>query len=192
MPARQPADKSLGGLGTGAGAIIRVQMPAIALSTNESLGWVGNETRAKLGGETAPHTHGTLTRVLHGILEQADPSQHTFGDLERALKEVLDDVDLQVSDAARGELILANALQIKTAKLMADLDEQGARQIIAGLEEAITRREQQKDYWPEGRLNLGIAYACLGQYEEARRWLEEAVNMLRYPSDIGRSEQTLA
>lgn len=153
----------------------------------------GRGKRAQLTGEPVPRFHGALTSQLHGILESADPSGETFGDLERSLKEAFEhDLTVKVSDATRGQLVLANNIATRASELMVRLDEQRARQIIAGLEEVITRREQQGDYWPEGRLNLGIAYASLGEYEAAKRWLEDAVNMFRYPSYIPRSEQMKA
>ena len=93
-------------------------------------------------------------------------------------------------DATQGQLVLANnVVHTQASELLACLDERPASEIIAGLEEVIARREQQGDYWPEGRLNLGIAHACLGEYEDARRWLEDAVNILRYPSYIPRASR---
>ncbi len=124
----------------------------------------------------------------------ADASRETFDDLERSLKEAFGhDVTVRVSDATRDQLVLANnTVCTRADELIARLEEQRARQIIAGLEEVIARREQQGDYWPEGRLNLGIAYACLGEYENARRWLDDAVDIFRSPSYIPRSEQMAA
>ena len=113
-------------------------------------------------------------------------------DIERALKELFDDVTVRASETARSQIVLADPLHTQASELMARLDQQRAREIIAGLEEVVAKREKQGDYWPEGRLNLGIAYACLGEYENARRWLDDAVNILRYPSYIPRSEQMAA
>jgi hypothetical protein len=89
-------------------------------------------------------------------------------------------------------LVLADELVGTADALLVHMGEQRARRIIATLEEVIARREQQGDYWPEGRLNLGIAYACLGEYEDARHWLDDAANMLKYPSYIPRSAEMAA
>lgn len=154
---------------------------------------VGKEKRVQFAGEPAPRFHGALTSGLHTILYRADPSRESFDDLERALKEVFGhDVTVKVSDATRGQVVLANPIVTRANELTARLDEQRAPEIIAGLEEVVAKREEQGDYWPEGRLNLGIAYACQGEYEAARRWLDDAVNMLRYPSHFPGSEQMLA
>jgi tetratricopeptide (TPR) repeat protein len=163
-------------------------MPVV-LSTDALQERIGTEKQTQLTGDTAQQPHGALTSALHAILERADPTRDTFGDLERALIEVSDDVTLQASDATRRQLVFANELQIRASTLVTRLDEQCTREIIAGLQEVIARREQQGDYWPEGRLNLGIAYACLGQYEDAQRWLDDAVNMFRYPADAGRDRR---
>ena len=62
-------------------------------------------------------------------------------------------------------------------KLLGQLEELCLRQVIETLTKTIQHRETQEDYWPEGRLNAGIAYAILGDYQVARRWLEEAVDI---------------
>jgi tetratricopeptide (TPR) repeat protein len=153
----------------------------------------GKEGEAQLTGEPSPRFHGTLTRELHGILERAKPGRETVPNLERSLKEGFGDgVAVRIAQGAQDSLLLADELMGRADALLARIGERRARQVIAALEEVIARREQQGDYWPEGRLNLGIAYACLGEYEDARRWLDDAANMLKYPSYIPRSEQMLA
>jgi len=154
----------------------------------------GKEERVRFTGEPAPRFHGTLTKQFYEILTSADASRETFGDLERSLQEAFGhDVTVRVADATRDQIVLANnTVCTRADELIARLEEQRPRQIIAGLEEVIARREQQGDYWPEGRLNLGIAYACLGEYENARRWLADAVDMFRSPSYIPRSQQMAA
>lgn len=150
---------------------------------------VGREKEAQLAGEPAPRFHGTLTSELHGILERTKPGRETIADLERSLKEVFEHgIAVRISDGAGGRLLLANQVLGRADELLVRMGEQRARRIIADLEEVIARRQQRGDYWPEGRLNLGIAYACLGEYEQAKHWLEDAENMLKYPSYIGRSE----
>ena len=161
-------------------------------ATEDRRNWMGVETEAKLG-QGAEQVHGTLTGALYAILDRADAARESYGELERDLQKALRGILVKVAEAARGQVILTNQITLPRAReliqhLMAGPDEQRAREIIAGLQEVITRREQQGDYWPEGRLNLGIAYACLGEYQDAERWLDEAVDMFRRPSNIGRSK----
>lgn len=154
----------------------------------------GKEKQAKVTGEPDLRFHGTLTSQLLETFHQADPERETFDNLDRDLEKVFEhNVTVNVPDAIRSQLVFANNIvHARCSKLLALLDEHHEREIIVNLEEVITRREQQGDYWPEGRLNLGIAYACLGEYEAARRWLEDAVNILRYPSYVPRSQQMAA
>lgn len=150
------------------------------------------EEQTKLAGEQAPCYHGTLTSQLHKFLESADASRETFGDLERSLKEVFgDNLTIKLSAAARHQPVFANHLA-RASELMTRLDQRDEHAIIDGLKQVIERREKQQDNWPEARLNLGIAYACLGEYGEARRWLEEATRMIEYPSYIPASQQKAA
>jgi hypothetical protein len=154
---------------------------------------VGKEEEVRLAGEPSPRFHGALTSELHAILERTKPGRETIGDLERALKEGFGDgVAIRISEGARDRLVLADELVGTADALLMHMGEQRARRIIATLEEVIARREQQGDYWPEGRLNLGVAYACLGEYEDARHWLDDAANMLKYPSYIPRSAEMAA
>lgn len=153
----------------------------------------GGETQVEVTDEPSPRFHGTLTNHLRGLLERADPSRETLGDLERSLKHLFGDtLTVKLSESTRDRTLFANELVSTAESLLVRLDQQHARQIIAVLEEVIARRELQEDYWPEGRLNLGIAYASLEEYDDARRWLDDAVNMLRHPSYVGRGEEMAA
>lgn len=49
--------------------------------------------------------------------------------------------------------------------------------IVAFLQEAVAKREARNDLWPEGRLQLGIAYAALKEYPAARRTLDEVIRI---------------
>lgn len=150
----------------------------------------GKEELVQLADETTERFHGALTRNMLEILEHATPNDYLLDDLARSLKEVfLDDVTIKGAQGARSQFLLAGSQHNKAHMLLERMDQQQEHQIIAVLEDMIKRRELQRDYWPEGRLNLGIAYACLGEYEKARRWLQEAVNMFRNPSYILHSDQ---
>jgi hypothetical protein len=162
---------------------------ALHVSPEQPREVVGREKEVQLAGEPAPQLHGTLTSELHGILERARPGRETVAKLERSLKEVFEHgVAVRIPGGTEGRLFLASQTLGRADELLVRLGEQRARRIIADLEEVIARRQQQGDYWPEGRLNLGIAHACLGEYEQAKYWLDDAANMLKYPSYLGRSE----
>ena len=163
--------------------------------TSEPLGEsTGEEKRVQLSGEPAKRLHGSLTIQLCEFLQGADLAGATVDDLERSFVERFrQNVAVKIAEGVRDQtLFAAYAVRSRSIELLKHLDELEAREMIAGLEATIAQRQQQGDYWPEGRLNLGIAYACLGEYDGAKRWLEDATNMLRYPSYVQRSEQMAA
>jgi tetratricopeptide (TPR) repeat protein len=65
---------------------------------------------------------------------------------------------------------------------LARLEKEATAQAISILSRMIEQREQQNDPYPEGRLNLGVAYASLGDYERALPLLERAVALYTDPT----------
>lgn len=67
-------------------------------------------------------------------------------------------------------------------------------QIAGFLQSVISKREARGDLWPEGRLQLGIAYAELQNYENAQRVLEEVRQICSsggtYRSDVDSATQS--
>lgn len=150
----------------------------------------GMEELMQVADETTKRSHGFLTWNVLEILAHANPNDYSPDDLARSLNEVLGPrVTIKIAEEARTQLLLADSHHSKANELLKRMAQQQEHQIIDVLKDMIKRRELQRDYWPEGRLNLGIAYACLGEYEEARRWLQEAVIMFRDSSYILHSDQ---
>ena len=144
----------------------------------EELALVGREREVQLPGESPPRVHGVLTHTLIQVLEQADPVHTRLTDLESFLGDALSILDLLATDDAKDRLLFASPALSTAVEMTQALEQQDLRQIIDTLEKVIARKESQDDYWPEGRLNVGIAYAALGDHPAARRWLEEAVAIL--------------
>ena len=64
-------------------------------------------------------------------------------------------------------------LQGKVFQLLAESDREPIRQVIHILRRSI---EQRKDFSPEGHLNLGVAYAALGDHDNSIAALERAID----------------
>lgn len=138
---------------------------------------VGQELEAQLPTESALRRHGSLTIALIQALEGIDPTQRSVRDLESSVRD-LAPLSFQILCDAEDSLLLSSPSPLRGLELIGQLEELRLRQTIETLGKVIARREAQDDYWPEGRLTLGIAYAAKGDYDTARRWLEEAVAIL--------------
>ncbi len=56
-------------------------------------------------------------------------------------------------------------------------EQKSLREIAEFMQEVVQKREARGDLWPEGRLQLGIAYAALKEYADARRVLDEVIRI---------------
>lgn len=153
---------------------------------------VGAVEKKRLLDEPQEELHGVLTAELVRILERADPSGLLAGELEGQLRVVFQDrirIDLE-RDLARRPLF-TSVLHSQALALLEQIEQAGLRQAIEALANAIEQRQQLDDPWPEGRLNLGIAYATAGDFAAAQRSLEEAVD-LGSGKDLFRQEAMMA
>ena len=123
--------------------------------------------------------HGQLTAVLVRCLERTDSSTTVFADVIRQLNNewVEKDVSIRASAEALPRPVLASAAHFEVMQRAIELERAPLRKIIALLKRAIDQRQKAEDYWPEGRLNAGIAFAVSGDYEQARRLLDETVDI---------------
>ena len=143
-------------------------------------------TKGELVDGELPRT--TLTAELRHWLRSANQGA-TVSELELVLRQQFPErLVFLTSEETSQEPFFSTPHTGRALAILQDLLDDPVRQAIAHLREAITVREQQGDPWPEGRLNLGIAYAQVGDYDQAQRWLTEAVNFLRYPDYGHRAE----
>jgi tetratricopeptide (TPR) repeat protein len=131
-----------------------------------------------------------LLFALADTLDKADPGKTTNAAFAQQLEATLRPRSNRLPEPGFtfGEpqhLFLGNEALTTAHRSLERLAQAPVRETIAFLEEVIARRQERGDLWPDGRLNLGIAYAALGDYEEARRILEEVIDICesggRYP-----------
>jgi hypothetical protein len=123
--------------------------------------------------------HGRLTAAIVRSLEQVDGPQTVFADIVRQLlKELGRDVSLRASEDILPRPLWTSAVLFELMQQAIELERAPLRKIIAVLKRAIEQRQKAEDYWPEGRLNAGIACAAAGDYHQARRLIQEAVDIL--------------
>jgi hypothetical protein len=65
-------------------------------------------------------------------------------------------------------------------------------QIASFLETMVAKREARDDLWPGGRLQLGIAYAALRDYANARRTLDEVIRICESGGNYMREQMMAA
>jgi uncharacterized caspase-like protein len=104
--------------------------------------------------------------------------------------------------AATGSEAEATALLDKLAAIPASGDTRdivgrpakpkSLEEIAAFLQAEVDKREAREDLWPEGRLHLGIAYAALKDYDNARRTLDEVIRICESGGKFMREQNFIA
>ncbi len=121
---------------------------------------------------------------LWSVLQKADPESMTNREFRQELEESILTTGEQpqfempkVFYSNDNELFLGNSDLTNVYHSLERIEQNSLREGVEFLEEIIRRREAQDDLWPDGRLELGLAYAALGDYEQASRLLEEVINI---------------
>lgn len=123
--------------------------------------------------------HGRLTAAIVRSLEQVAGPPAVFDDIVRQLrKELGRNVNLHASEDILPRPVWMSAAQFELMQQVIELERAPLRKIIAVLKRAIEQRQKAEDYWPEGRLNAGIACAAAGDHHQARQLIKEAVDIL--------------
>ena len=78
-------------------------------------------------------------------------------------------------DAA--QLFLSAPAMTQVVQAINEEAQRPLREVVTFFESVIAKRAERDDLWPEGRLQLGIAYALLQDYLNARRVLEEVIQI---------------
>jgi hypothetical protein len=138
-----------------------------------------HEAETMLLDEAQPAYHGQLTADLVRFLERAGGPQVLFADLVKHLrKQWTEDVSLRVAEEILPRTLWQSAAHFELMQRALELEQAPLRRVSAVLNRAIEARQKKEDYWPEGRLNAGIAAAAAGDYQEARRLIAEAVDIM--------------
>lgn len=149
------------------------------------------EIEAALLDEAAGTCHGRLTVTLVSLLERENIATATFADLVAHVErqELPARVELRISDEARRRPVWGTAAHLALLQETLELERAPLRRIIATLNAAIAQRQGVDDFWPEGRLNAGIACAAAGDYQAARRQIEAALDILSGSHPMGEGER---
>lgn len=138
-----------------------------------------HEAETMLLDEAQPAYHGQLTAALVRFLERADGPQALFGELVKHVhKQWTEDVSLRATADILPRPLWQSAAHFKLTQRALELEQAPLRRVLAVLKRAIEERQGKEDYWPEGRLNAGIAAAAAGDFREARRLIAEAVDIM--------------
>jgi hypothetical protein len=134
--------------------------------------------------ESGVHQAAFYLSALQAVLERADPEKLTHQELHRRLEEIISSGEQPalaeapaIYYAQGSDLFLANADLAAVYLSLEKLEELPVSEMVEFLEDTIHRRQAQMDLWPEGRLEMGIAYAALGEYERASAVLIELITI---------------
>jgi tetratricopeptide (TPR) repeat protein len=121
---------------------------------------------------------------LWSTLQKADPERMTNREFQQQLEESIRTTGEQpqfempkIFYSGDDELFLGNSDLANVYHSLERIEQNSLREAVDFLEEVIRRREAQDDLWPDGRLELGLAYAALGDYQGASRLLEEVIDI---------------
>lgn len=122
--------------------------------------------------------------ALADVLAGTDPGTLTNAQFEQRLKAAIqaqrNNLDFQpplVLTAGPQGLFLGNHALNEVNLALQEVEAAPLRETAAFLEAVIERREEQADLWPDGRLELGITYAALGESRRASEKLEEVIQI---------------
>jgi hypothetical protein len=121
---------------------------------------------------------------LWPTLQKTDPERMTNREFRQQLEESILATGEQpqfempkIFYSDDNELFLGNSDLANVYHSLERIEQNSLREAVAFLEEVIRRREAQDDLWPDGRLELGLAYAALGDYERASRVLGDVIEI---------------
>jgi hypothetical protein len=129
--------------------------------------------------QPAPPRYGAVTVEVIGLLAATDPGGSTGSDLRRRLVDRFEDqVIVEVANELLERPLLVDPTLRRATTLITELQQHELHELADRLTRLIKLRERHQDYWPDGRLDAGIALAALGRHAEARARLQEAVDLL--------------
>ncbi len=131
---------------------------------------------------------GLLTRALVRTLEKEGEQGLTYDEWFRRAAEPLPvNAEFVILGEGRDEPVFANrAARDRALAILTQLEQEPIRQAITSLSRLIEQREQQNDPYPEGKLNLGVAYIAMGNYEHGLPLLKHAVSLYTEPAVFAR------
>jgi len=127
-----------------------------------------------LRGDTGKKIYGTLTYALIRSLQEATAPTLTYAQLIQAVSEKLKPSRAIAASDNLNVTIFSNSVAESTIyTLLTRINEEPIMQMIQ-----LSRRliEQRNDIDPEGYLNLGVAYAVLGEYDKSLEALSKAID----------------
>jgi tetratricopeptide (TPR) repeat protein len=122
--------------------------------------------------------------ALARVLGELDPERATNREVQQQIQKAVQakDEGTQVEPPiiyhpGDERLFLGNGDLDALYRTFEQIEQGPLRQAVAFLEEAVRRREAQGDLWPDGRLELGIAYTLLEDWQRAQRVLDEVIDI---------------
>lgn len=123
--------------------------------------------------------------ILAKCLAMVDPVRTTNAAFQQQLEQTLhvqstDSLDLPaplIVAPNEEQLLLSNQSITTLMQEIRAIEQAPLREIAEFLQAMVDKRAARGDLWPDGRLQLGIAYAALEEYARARDVLDEVIRI---------------
>lgn len=134
---------------------------------------------------------GLLTRALVRALGNAGEQWLTYDEWLRLAAEpqVAADEFVTAGDRTDGPIFDNRVMHDEALSHLMHLEQESIKQSITILRRMVEQREQQNDPYPEGRLNLGVACAAIGDYKRGLLELQRAVALYKDPTIFTRERE---
>lgn len=131
-------------------------------------------------GDSTQKFYGRFTHALVQYLWQTEPTELTYTQLIEGTKAFAQ------GDDQDKPLFFNHTRNAAILQLVREIEQTPIQATIVLLHRLIEQREQQGDLYPEGRLNVGIAYAAIKDYDKGIGYLERAVALYSDPTIMAR------
>jgi len=122
--------------------------------------------------------YGQMTTSLMGVLQRVDPDSLTYQDWLKKSYPDRSKLRPKLVGDGRDEMVFGNAVRKNEAlNAITRIEQMPIRQAIELLNQLVTSHERTGQSAPEALLDLGVAYAVVGERELSIRTLDRAVDL---------------
>lgn len=173
----QPADEN-------AASKLRIGAFTIYPQTQQPLAWNKEPKAEKRFSESGVKTkrwHGTLTHAILQSLSSFDTSAISAAQLSGAVSERLtESAAVFLPDKDPADYLFENRSQrAEVQNQILKIENAPINEAIGLMWNLIRQKEKIGDYYPEGRMNVGIMHGFKGEYDDAISALERAISLYR-------------
>ncbi len=147
--------------------------------------WLQANTRSQINNQKVEEFYPRYLAALAQCLKQVEPRHSTNATFEKNLRHLVRQIadqqntlpELLIAHQGNDQPFLSNQPMANFLRSIRQIEQKPLAEIANSLQTTIDKRQARNDLWPDGRLQLGIAYAELGEYALARRIFDEVIRI---------------